>query len=518
MGLVVLLQATSVLGHKHWDSAGLVLPTSNEEHTALAVEDSLAMEYEERFEELGRQFDPRSHLISVNTGWQGGVYVQSCGHHVHFACHQSYMTSLRGTGARPSSQTLAVSEGEYMCPMCRQLSNSVLPIPPDMEGQVVRSRSQCAVVLGHEVTALLREPPLSPKMSQQSALMQAKSTFMENLTRTTYPQYRPGSPHPNHAVILFVSSIARTNLELDLVTRGGALITATTGATASPQSSAAKPRSCFLPLLHVLAIHTKIMSLKPLVCDWCQVSGLWQDEDDRTLLVRENNVPVLLRDPVTLLLHFALILPVHIDRSFFTTLVRQVYNLAWAQACLKLACRLPAHHRNILRDEWRKAEAQPANPLKVDTLTAGLGILVSCLEASGLFSEDLEQLPKDVTLDQLELRVQASCLPYLRIAALLRHYVYGEQLPDIWEQDWEFTRLAQFLGMADMDMSSRVPSAPCLGWLVPPAELVTSWAGGMDAFSARSLLAARKLVLVNNIWRQPQLLKLPKNYDAIFQA
>ena len=137
---------------------------------------------------------------------------------------------------------------------------------------------------------------------------------------------------------------------------------------------------------------------------------------------------------------------------------------------------------------------------------------------SGLFSEDLEQLPKDVTLDQLELRVQASCLPYLRIAALLRHYVYGEQLPDIWEQDWEFTRLAQFLGMADMDMSGRVPSAPCLGWLVPPAELVTSWAGGMDAFSARSLLAARKLVLVNNIWRQPQLLKLPKNYDAIFQV
>ena len=105
-------------------------------------------------------------------------------------------------------------------------------------------------------------------MSQQSALMLAKSTFMENLTRTTYPQYRPGSPHPNHAVILFVSSIARTNLELDLVTRGGALITAT-GASASPQST--KPRSCFLPLLHVLAIHMKIMSLKPLVCDWCQV-------------------------------------------------------------------------------------------------------------------------------------------------------------------------------------------------------------------------------------------------------
>merc|ERR1719189_1586426 len=79
MGLVVLLQATSVLGHKHRDSQGLVLPTAPEERSALAVEDSLASEYEARFEELGRQFDLRSTLVSVNTGWQGGVFVQSCG-------------------------------------------------------------------------------------------------------------------------------------------------------------------------------------------------------------------------------------------------------------------------------------------------------------------------------------------------------------------------------------------------------------------------------------------------------
>merc|ERR1719242_2419335 len=52
MGLVVLLQATSVLGHKHRDSTGLVLPTAPEERSAFAVEDSLAAEYESRFEEL----------------------------------------------------------------------------------------------------------------------------------------------------------------------------------------------------------------------------------------------------------------------------------------------------------------------------------------------------------------------------------------------------------------------------------------------------------------------------------
>merc|ERR1719220_1760401 len=356
MGLVVLLQATSVLGHKDRDSQGLVLPTAPEERSAFAVEDSLAAEYEGRFEELGRQFDPRSHLLAVNTGWQGGVFVQSCNHHVHLACHNGYMQSLRNASSnRSNSSNLAVEKGEYMCPMCRQLANSVLPIPPDMSGQVVRARSQCPVVLGQEVTALLREPPLSPNIQgQQSPLMAAMSQIMENLTRATYPQYRQvGSPHPNHAIILFVSSTARTNLELDLVTRGGALITAGGGATASPHpSTASKPRSCFLPLLHVLAIHMKIMSLKPLVADWSQVSGLWQDEDDRALLLRETDVPVLLRDATTLLLHFSLILPVQIDRVFFTTIVRQVYNLCWIQACLRLACRLPAHHRVTLREGW----------------------------------------------------------------------------------------------------------------------------------------------------------------------
>ena len=529
MGLVVLLQATSVLGHKHRDSQGLVLPTAPEEREAFAVEDSLAAEYERRFEELGRQFDPRSHLLAVNTGWQGGVFVQSCNHYVHLACHNGYMQSLRNASSnRSNSSNLAVEKGEYMCPMCRQLANSVLPIPPDMSGQVVRARSQCPVVLGHEVTALLREPPLSPNIqSQQSPLMAAMSQIMENLTRATYPQYRQvGSPHPNHAIILFVSSTARTNLELDLVTRGGALITAA-GAAASPMAASSKPRSCFLPLLHVLAIHMKIMSLKPLVSDWCQVSGLWQDEDDRTLLVRENNVPLLLRDPVTLLLHLTLILPVHLDRAFYTSLVRQLYNLTWVQSCLKVACRLPAHHRNSLRDDWRLQAASANNPLKVDTLQAGLGLLTANLDSCGLFSEELDPargpqsadlLPQDVTGEQIEARVQTNCLPYLRIAALLRHYVYNEQLPDIWEQDWEFTRLAQFLGMADLDMSGRVSSAPCLGWLVPPADLVTAWTGGLESFSSRGQLAARKLVMTNNIWRQPQLLKLPRNYDSIFQV
>ena len=159
-------------------------------------------------------------------------------------------------------------------------------------------------------------------------------------------------------------------------------------------------------------------------------------------------------------------------------------------------------------------------------------------------------------------------------------------------------------------MIRRVESAPCLGWLVPPATLATTWSASpltsflasscflmfaqavfndnhrcreLGVFAAKSFLSARfvqitligdgltwrvddlaliplvtkhdlspsitfvhfhetfidihwmsshaiipflilttffcrKLVLVNNSWRQPQLLRLPRNYDSIFQV
>ena len=83
--------------------------------------------------------------------------------------------------------------------------------------------------------------------------------------------------------------------------------------------------------------------------------------------------------------------------------------------------------------------------MKVDTLTAGLGVVVATLDSCGLFNHDPDSnnlFPADITLNQLEAHLQAAYLPYMRIAALLRHYIYNEPLPDIWESDWEFTRLA----------------------------------------------------------------------------
>lgn len=53
--------------------------------------------------------------LSVNIGWEGGVHVQTCGHHLHLGCLKSYLTSLRGGQQR--HQNLAVDRYDT-CPQC----------------------------------------------------------------------------------------------------------------------------------------------------------------------------------------------------------------------------------------------------------------------------------------------------------------------------------------------------------------------------------------------------------------
>ena len=71
----------------------------------------------------------------------------------------------------------------------------------------------------------------------------------------------------------------------------------------------------------------------------------------------------------------------------------------------------------------------------MNTLPAGLGIVIATLEPTGMFNADVDcprspgassdsRILSDLTKEQLEAQLQADCLPYMRIAALLRHYIY----------------------------------------------------------------------------------------------
>ena len=72
--------------------------------------------------------------MSMTKGVKGGVHIQSCGHHMHYSCRQSYCDTLKQGNRMPREQPLDTDNGEFICPVCRQLANSLLPIPPEETG------------------------------------------------------------------------------------------------------------------------------------------------------------------------------------------------------------------------------------------------------------------------------------------------------------------------------------------------------------------------------------------------
>ena len=206
-----------------------VLPTTKEEENSMPFpwSDSLGLQYDELFTDMKQTFDERSCLLAVHRGWKGGIHVQSCGHHMHYDCRTSYCETQRHQDRNPrDAQTLDFERGEFICPMCRQVANALLPVPPDPPEFPICFDNQAAKIsavasrihglLGEET--LLMSPGPTPLRSEMSKIM-------EVFTRTAIPRDRlEGEARFPENAAMFISSIARTNLECDLVQRGGTLV------------------------------------------------------------------------------------------------------------------------------------------------------------------------------------------------------------------------------------------------------------------------------------------------------
>lgn len=128
VGLVVLVESSSIVGHRRKTPSRFPLPVCDEDKEIPGRNVRLSSEFRKRAEILGRKYGTQW-FLTHNICWEGGVHVQSCGHHVHLSCHDSYLKSLAPT--RP--QNLNIEHGEFSCPRCRQLANSVLPLSPQLD-------------------------------------------------------------------------------------------------------------------------------------------------------------------------------------------------------------------------------------------------------------------------------------------------------------------------------------------------------------------------------------------------
>ncbi|XP_075538294.1 ubr3 ubiquitin ligase isoform X4 [Dermacentor variabilis] len=506
VGMVVLLQATSVMGHaREEEEADRKLPCSDEERLPLLRDASRSAYMKQRFETLTMHFDDFPLAQSVNIGWEGGVHVQTCGHYLHLDCHKSYMLSQRSQQSQ-RLQTVAVERGEYWCPLCRQLANSVLPLhPEEPRGTLVRRGMTPNAQLVQDLSAMLaHKPPV------EEPTIKEMRPFMEDLTNATFSQYRTISYLPNsHSLVLFLCSIARTNLEAEIVLRKRNLCL--------PQPQQVKKQSCFLPLFRVLALHADRWMERRQAPFWSQLTGMVLSENLTSLTPVERKVPVFVCDPAAVLLELMLALPLDLERAYYTCLVRSLYALNYVQSLVQISCNLG----HVARTQFKQKSL--GSPNSLESADSVLGLLVEQLEQGNLYIDDEDmdtharQRGQELTGHQLEKQVMAMCGPFLRIAALLQSHLFEEKLPTAADPADELGMLCLFLGLGREGQPPQLAAAG-VSWVTEsPQVLLRSWCREFNQFAGGVPVAARGLMSVRWNWAQPRLLSLPGRYDELFQ-
>ncbi|XP_068602543.1 E3 ubiquitin-protein ligase ubr3 [Brachionichthys hirsutus] len=508
-GLVVLLQASSVLGHRCKGKEAKDLPTSDEEHIYAA--DTCGVAHDIRLSLMQRFFKDSSCLQSVSIGWDGGVYVQTCGHTLHIDCHKSYMESLRNDQVL---QGFSVDKGEFTCPLCRQFANSVLPCRPGRgseAGAWHAHTNKKICVLVKEVEDLQEKVGLFPTESNLSKEMEFVIKDIKNTTQKKYMDYgkNPGSPDND---FLFMYSVARTNLELELVHRGGNLC--------SGGASAAAKRSCLNQLFHVLAMHMRLYSIDSAYNPWTKLTRVAQSGDAAGFDEERPEVPMLFRDVPSLLTIFVLTMPQPLRKEHFTCVVKTLYNLQFIQALAALSSKFSPEERQA----WSTTGARMKNAANAaNGFEALLSRVIGELsEDESVYSVNSERGSTPIASvwspQSIEFSLQQFCLPFLRLACLLQHHLYGDDLAGCPEEE-EFSSLAVCLGLlaAAPQPSSMVQSAACLQWAASGFDLVAQWCSEVAGLSQIQAAQSLTLLVQDPQWACPRLLQLPGNYNIIFQ-
>ena len=122
-----------------------------------------------------------------------------------------------------------------------------------------------------------------------------------------------------------------------------------------------------LPLLHVLATHSKILTVRAYSQLWSQISGLHlpmeggdpHSPQAASVSRCETDVPLLIQDVSCLLLQMILVLPLPLERRHFTCLIQRLFNVAAVQIAAQLTCQLGEKKRKLYKmltaSEWNLA-------------------------------------------------------------------------------------------------------------------------------------------------------------------
>ncbi|CAG0912404.1 unnamed protein product [Notodromas monacha] len=520
MALVVLIQRTSVTGHRHRNTVNLELPVTESEEKIFSIADtvsknSLGAQMRKRAEMMTREFEV-TRLFAINEGYMNGVHIQTCGHYLHIDCQEAYLKSL--TGQR--GNLIEFTHGEFICPLCRQFANMVLPITPMRSGgfplgsSLGAGASQTSVI-----NALFKYyKEMIPEVSNASSAWRvAVSKFLERIQmrnpKKLVGSYSKGeSPAP-------LPSILRTNFEAELIARNGSL---------AGNQDPFNRRCCFVPLLDAIRSTWEDSFAKEIVQNFTPYTIGNGDESPSTA----SNVPVLLQDPVTVLFAHLVVPPLSNDIGAFTAFVRLLYAVGYVQNLTAAICLMtePCRARfaayvleNADRDGGSMTNLASVGSLVIKTIGTSYLLPIDQTRQEEETRHDLS------SVDAVDRAIRAGLVHLLRLASLLRFYIFEDPLLSASQghlsgNSNEFDKLCNYLRINMLDGTRSVLSGDCarrLHWHVQnPEGVVGRWVGELvQKTDVICPLTIRRILIQQQlIWEQPRLLQLPHEYDAIFRV
>jgi hypothetical protein len=502
-------------------------------------------------------FDSASWLNAINIGWEGGVHVQSCGHYLHLDCHRSYMQSLKNNRQRNRSQPessdfscplcrqlansvlpinptisrkadlkaylqterfnsrsenlslvgplidamyncdhkqfllsrpLALVTHDFSVSLMEDAENTNVSMPEAQTMALalntgINSNSDCDRELINNCTQLLELYTRCPP--PDASFLKSLGFFCEDLTMATAPQYRSVLQKPTpHSLYLYMCSILRTNLETELLVR------------VSGSSPTGAKKCCLLPLFHALAANAHVLIPNHYTPLWSGLSGLEVPERLRSMMFQaEDAVPFLLVDASAVLIQLIFALPLNVDSAVFDTIVQLLYNLVSTQAVAQLCFTFNDAERAEIRNHLHTLSKDTAlHTLRgllgqvMDTLESANGNLFTCLQ------DEEENSPRPSWPDvELSGVAKQMCLPFLRLASLLKAHLYLQDWPNhAAAQANEYEVLCVMLNLRHPgvsitnDFGYRLPYFVCSN----PTLLLSTWLNQYLHFVDKSLIVA----------------------------
>ncbi|XP_071942297.1 E3 ubiquitin-protein ligase UBR3-like [Antedon mediterranea] len=479
LGAVVLVQTTNVLNHRSVVGDAL-------EHEAGCSNDVIRKPTktshvinQQKKVILTQFFKEESSYFAASLGCSSSdVHIQTCGHFLHLQCHANYVKSLR------LSRHNLIQQGEYLCPMCRQLANSFLPcskqsLQDDPDGSQVDSTRELD---DHRIRQQI----------EGSFRKDFKLNILPDSVRNFLMQILKPKEFLERINGVALINTVRTNLELDLINRNGCLV--------SKQPCPVPKRSCVGMLLHgIRAQYQSTLRSK--------LQELWE------LLLKgtpdgSDSPPALLRNPVNLLLQLIVSIRLPLSIHHFQYIAKVVWRLTCTQILTALSCRFTQEERLAWKEKPKRMGFGGCPVEKI--LSSVIGYFIR----GKLYQEgahmDVEITSTVWTRGSILNEVEQGSMNFIQIASLLQHYLYRVDLPASKEGESEFDTLLSYLKLTNVVRNDDVNTSDL--------ATILKWCTELDNVAIRSVSQTQQLLALNHAnYSVPHLIQLPHDFSKLFQ-